>query len=170
MQLNGPSGGLLISNHWEGSNSNRPNFDHHAFQTLNEFPISSAETLTIGGYHASARPENEEPTVYQTLLRMNNLRTLTLTDCTNLSFLALNPFRNNSNAVACPNLEKLILYAKTQRGLHTQDPLEMARERDSIGVRLSTINVTSWWKVLSGDELFDLRSYASHVRAGSWYW
>ena len=41
---------------------------------------------------------------------MNKLRSLTLTDCTDPSFiLALNP-NNIANTVACPELEELVLY------------------------------------------------------------
>ena len=41
--------------------------------------------------------------------------------------------------------------------------LEMAKERVSVGAKLSAIVITSQREVLSEDELSDLRSYASHV-------
>ena len=131
MRFNGPSGSLLMSSSWEGSSSIRAAFDHQTLQALNKFPISSTETLTIDRYRVSGLLEDEQPTAYQTLLLMNNLQTLTLTGCTDLSFfLALNPFENNPNAVVCLNLEEVILCAQEQEEeLYTEDLLGMAKVR-----------------------------------------
>ena len=68
-----------------------------------------------------------------------------MTDCINLSFfLTLHPLQNNSDAVACPNLEELILCVQArEKKFYTQDLLEMAKERASVGAKLSAIVITS---------------------------
>ena len=165
IQLGGPSGYLLMGGNWVGSARRPPTSVHQTLQALNKLPISSTETLTINQYRVPILTENKEPIVYRTLLLMNNLRTLTLTDCFNFAFFtALDPSQNISNTVVCPNLEELILCIQEQEDvIYTRRLLEMAKERASRGAKLSTIVIACPWEVISEDELSDLRSYVSHV-------
>ena len=84
--------------------------DNQILKSLNKFPISTTERLAITGYTASTDPKIGESGAYEILLLLDNLRTLTLIDCDNASFiLALNPDCNASNAMLCSGLEELFL-------------------------------------------------------------
>ena len=164
IQLEGPSGGLLMGGNGVGSALNPLNPGHRTLQALNKLPLSSTETLTINQYCVPVLTENKQPIVYRTLLQMNNLRTLTLTDCFNSTFFTvLDPSQNTSNTVVCPNLKELILCIQEQDIIHTRSLLEMAKERASRGAKLSTVVIVCSWEVISKDNLSDLRSYVSHV-------
>ena len=150
--LEGPSGGLRM---------NFPAYPapDQRIESLDELPISTTKTLAIHQYRVS------EIKVYRTLLMMNNLRTLMLTNCINISFfLVLNPARNASNTVLCPKLEELSLSVPEQEvEFHTDDLLEMAKERASVGAKLSAIVITCPCDMISEDELSSLREHASRV-------
>ena len=165
IQLEGPSGGLLMGGNWVGSALTPSTSGDRTLQALNEFPLSSTETLTINQYRASIFTKNEEPIVYRTLLLMSNLRTLTLIGCSNfIFFTALDPSQNATNMVVCPNLEELILCIQGQEDvIFSRSLLEMVKERASRGAKLSTIVIACPWEVISEDELSDLKSYVSHI-------
>ena len=155
--LEGPSGCFYFRGMVKGCYMLPPS--HRRIEPIDKFPISTTETLAI--LHSSSKA----PNIYQTLLLMNNLRALTLDDCINTPFfLALNPAQNSSNTVACPNLEDLVL--DFPGGVSCiGDLLEMAKQRASIGAKLSTIVITCSSKMISEDDLSALRNYASHVES-----
>jgi hypothetical protein len=95
---------------------------------------------------------------------MNALRTLTLTDCLNLPFVfALNPNRTPSKAVVCPELEELVLYIKTRDRFCIDELLEMVKERDSRGAKLSTITIVCPQEFVPAKEVDKLRDHVSSV-------
>ena len=156
VQLEGPSGSLYLKARVRGSLI-CPAFNHQ-IESLSKFPISTTKALAIHQYRVS------KIKVRQTLLIMNNLRTLNLTDCINISFfLALNPALDPSNTVVCPQLKKLVLRVQEREELYTDDLLEMAEERALAGAKLSAILITSPCGMISGDELSSLRRHASRV-------
>ena len=168
MRLNGPSGGL----HMAGSSGFfPPMLEEQTLRLINWFPISTTKSLTVSLYRVSADPNTEESAAYQLLLPMKDLRTLTLMNCTNLSFiLALNPNHNTSNEVLCPKLEELVLYIQVRRGESLADELlEMAKARASRGARLSAIVIVCWWGfTVPGLENYTARLEYSDVETPSW--
>jgi len=161
MRLHGPSGDLRLVGR---SDWFVPILDSLALRDLHKFPISTTESLTISRYAIPAESNTEEAAVYQTLLTMNNLRTITLINCINLPFiLALNPNHNASNAIPCPKLQELVLYIQRRDGLFVGGLLEMARARASMGVRLSTIAINCSWEPVSKEKAPDLKNYVANL-------
>ena len=162
MRLHGPSGDLRLVGR---SDFLVPILDSQALLDLHKFPISTTESLAISRYAIPADSSTEEAAVYQTLLTMNNLRTITLTNCITLPFiLALNPNHNASNAIPCPKLQELVLDIQRRRdGLFVDELLEMARARASMGVRLSTIAINCLWEPVSKEKAPGLENYVANL-------
>ena len=163
MRLKGPSGELYVVGLWVDAINFTFYADDQTLRPLNLFPISTTERLVVREYHTSVHSKTETSCVCQTLLLMNDLRTLTLTNCTNNSFIfALNP-KNTAN-VACSKLEELILYLREQQEESCVDELlEMARERASRGAKLSAIVIVCPRELIPSESVFSLRSYVSRV-------
>ena len=160
LRLNGPNGGVYIYENWTGAVSFLPLLHWRILRSLNHFPLSSTERLTIGTYRTT-----DEFIVYETLRHMDALRTLTLTDCLNAHFVsALNPRKNASKTLLCPALEEVILYIKKREELGLKRLLAMAKERDSKGARLSTIRIISTEGFASAKEVFKLRDHVTRVK------
>ena len=160
LRLNGPNGGVYIYENWTGAVSFLPLLHWRILRSLNHFPLSSTERLTIGTYRTT-----DEFIVYETLRHMDALRTLTLTDCLNAHFVsALNPRKNASKTLLCPALEEVILYIKKREELCLKRLLAMAKERDSKGARLSTIRIISTEGFASAKEVFKLRDHVTRVK------
>ena len=165
MRLKGPSGGLYMFGTWDDANSARNILDCRILRSLKKFHISTTERLAIAQCDAPVRSKTENSGAYQTLHLMNNLRTLVLTDCLNHSFIfALNPDRNASNMVVCPELEEVVLHIREQReGSCIDGLLEMAKERASRGAKLSTVVIVCPREYIPVEKVFDLRSYVPYV-------
>ena len=165
MRVNGPSGGLYVVGTWDSPEIPSPMLNHQILRSLNQLSISTTERLAISQYHVLAHPKTEDSGAYQVLLPMNNLRTLTLINCHNMSFiLALSPNRNTSNTVVCPELEDLVLYILRRRDKsHVDGLLEMAMERASRGAKLSSIVIVCPRELLSAKKMSNLRNYARRV-------
>jgi len=98
---------------------------------------------------------------------MNNLRTLTLTDCPDVSFTTtLTPSENASSAVVCPGLKEYVLYIGKEGRPRIEYLLKMAKERASMGARLSAI-VFNYPPQLFPAKAPALESYVSHVEYNS---
>ena len=163
MWFNGPSGGLYVGGEWSGSNFIPAALDGRIFWPLNNFRISTTERLAISQGCYPEDPGAGESGAYQILLLVNNLRILRLTDCIILSFvLALNPVRNASSTVVCPELEELVLIGYNQEEFFVHELLEMAKERAARGAKLSAISIISSQEFISRGVL-DLEDYASRV-------
>ena len=94
---------------------------------------------------------------------MNDLRTLTLIECEHRPFIyALNP-EMYAGAVACPNLEDLILCTAGLGRLRTPELKEMASARAERHAKRLSIMIVSLGKMLPEEELLALREYFSCV-------
>ena len=165
MWIDGPSGSLGVFGSWDDPAIPPPMLDHRILCSLNKLPILTTERLAISRYDVPAHLNTEESGAYRALLPMNNLRALTLTDCHSVSFiLTLNPNKNASKKMVCPELEKLVLQIPERRDeSHIEGLLEMVMERASRGAKLSNIVILCPRKLLSPKEESDLRNYACHV-------
>ena len=165
LRLNGLSGVLYLAAAWWGRDLPSPTTSHHALKSLAMLPISTTEKLAISWHRVLGQPDSEGTAAYCTLLRMENLRTLTLAYCINRSFiLALNPAQNTLNTVVCPMLEELVLHVRDHEDdLYIGELLEMARERASRGVKSPTIVIVNLEGRVSPEEALTLGSCVSCV-------
>lgn len=104
--------------------------------------------------------------LYDHLLRMSNLHTLTIFASHNLSsFLRiLDPDRNPSNVLVCPKLENLISYI--HRESNAQTMINMAAARMSRGSRLKSVRIISKVK-LAPKMVLELRKHVFHLEYDS---
>jgi len=177
MRLKGPSGGLYIFGTWADLAPIPHSLGEQTLQSLGCLPISTIERLSITQYrtvsHWKIEGSGAHQTAlhldgpYQTLLLMNNLRTLTLTDCPDVSFTTtLTPSENASSAVVCPGLKEYVLYIGKEGRPRIEYLLKMAKERASMGARLSAI-VFNCPPQLFPEKAPALESYVSHVEYNS---
>ena len=161
MRLQGPSGGLYALGFCDGIPDSLES-EHLVLQSLRKFPISTIERFTMG--FLSVDTENGGP-VYQTLLLMENLRTLVLGDFDHTSFVsALNPNRNASNVVICPKLEELSFIIESP---YINEISEMAKVRALRGAKLATVVIFSAEEFIPAG-VFDLESHVSRVEYKSY--
>ena len=98
---------------------------------------------------------------------MKTLRTLTLTNCGNASFIfALDPSKNLSRTLLCPALEEFILYIRRGEQFFLKELLAMTKERASEGAMLSTIRTISTEAFASTMEVLKLRDHVTRVEYG----
>jgi len=167
----GPNGELHVFGHWTQDSYGQPNVGITRFlrSLLDQFDISRNQWLVITLCHYRPRPSARIETwsVYQTLDSMEDLRTLALVRCINLPFIhTLNPQKNSSKTVLCPKLEEIILYIKRLGQFRTDELLNMAKERASMGAKLSVIsiiNLDDATTSISPMELSQLREHVSRV-------
>jgi hypothetical protein len=165
LRLEGTDGGLyMYDHHWFDNAASLSVADSRVLRSLDHFSISATRRLAVTQYGTSPPPEIEKSPICRTLLHTNALRTLTLSDCLNLPFIfALNPNRIPSKFVVCPELEELILYIKAKDRFCIDELLEMAKERDSRGARLSTITITCPQEFVQAREVDKLKDHVSSV-------
>ena len=164
MRLKGPSGGLYVIGTWMAVGYVSPTLGFDTLQSLDRFCISTTERLAITRYRAGACMEDEVSGVFQIFFPMNNLRTLTLTECNNLPFiLALDPNHNTSDMVICPKLEELVLYVQERDDPCIDELLAMAERRASDGAKLSTVVIIHPRELAPEEKMLDLRSHVSRV-------
>ena len=140
--------------------------DRQILHSLNPPMLSTTQRLAISKYrHPSPnQAEVEKSPVFRTLSFTNNLRTLILSQCNNLTFiLALNPKENPSKLVLCPNLEELFLYIKLQGQLHIECLISMAKNRALAGAALSSITMVRPGKPVPDGGVLKLRNHVAHV-------
>jgi len=116
----------------------RDNPTDFAFGSLAEFDTSKTKKLEIGrGYLLTGDP------LYQALLPMEDLRTLTLFGCTNpeIFIRALQPATSLSEVVICPRLEEIVLMLQFEWEFDIASVIEMAAARASKGKKLRTIRI-----------------------------
>ena len=164
LRLSGPSGGLYIHGCSIAGNSVSPSLERRVLRSLDRFNLSRVQRLKVTKYTSSPRNEIEESSTFRTLLLMRDLRTLTLIRCNNLSFIhALNPERNKSDTVLCPDLQELVLYIKKRDWFYLEELVEMASERDERYAKLSSVTIVSLDEMCSRKEVFKLRKFVSRV-------
>jgi hypothetical protein len=158
MRLKGPSGELHTYASRYGWNTSS------LFLSLGKFDLSKTQRLLVSAYCTAPRDEFTSSPIFQTLLPMKDLRTLTLTKIDNLSFIsALNPQQNRSHTVLCPELEELVLYIRTQDWLHLDELKKMASERAKRSSKPLSITIVSLGEVFPREAILSLRNYVSHV-------
>ena len=164
LRLNGPSGTHYMSGDWTGANPSQPHLGRRVLRSLTQFQLSAVERFAIAACRTSPSMKAEKSTIYQTLLPMKNIRTLTLTHCLNLPFiLALNPRQDPSRTVVCPKLEDLVLYITNGAWFCIKELLAMVKERASSGAKLSTITIIGSQEFVSAKEVLKLRDHVSQV-------
>jgi len=108
-------------------------------ESLAELDTSRTERLEIyHGYLLSREP------LYQALLPMKDLRTLTLSKCRSPHILihALQPTTSSSKVMVCPRLEELVLVLDPHEKMyHITSVIEMAAARASRGEKLRTVRI-----------------------------
>ena len=163
VQMKGPSGGLCLLSHWECETISPCTMDRRILLSLDQTILSTIRELAVSKYRP--RPADAEKCpIFQTLFFTDDLRTLTLTKCYNLPFiLALNPERNPSKLVLCPNLEELVLYIKLRDQFHIEDLVSMTKKRALRGAKLSSITIVGLGELVSGARVFKLREHVTHV-------
>jgi len=164
MRLIGPSGELRMFGTWATTNRSPSVAEHRFFWSLRKFDLSKTQRLTVSKFSSSPGKEIEKSPIFQTLLLMKSLRTLTLVDVNNLSFIrSLNPQRNKSHIILCPELEELVIHVKQRGWLYLQELMEMASERAKDLAKLASITIVSPDEVCSKEEVFRLRRCISRV-------
>ena len=162
--LVGPSGAHHVFGDWDSPSPFPLTPDWRVLQSSTVFHISGVERLAIDQYTTPPPTRIEKSPVYQTLLLMNNLRTVALTESLDLPFvLALDPGQNPSRTVVCSRLEEIVLCIVDKDGLHVSGLLEMAKRRVSSGAKLSAITVVIPRELVSAKEVLKLREYVSRV-------
>ena len=124
------------------------------------------QRLTVSYYAHRNLANVEECLVFQTLRSMNNLQSLVLSQCNNQPFIfALNPEKNSSEAVLCPNLKKLILFRGSWGPAN--DLVDMAKGRALRGAKLSSVTIVSLGSTgtpVRETEILGLREHVTQVR------
>jgi len=164
MRLIGPNGELRMSGSWAARIHSSSVAGRQFFWSLREFDLSKTRRLGVSNFSSSPGKEIENCPIFQTLLLMKHLRSLTLIDVCDPSFIfSLNPGKNKSHTILCPELEELVLYV-TQRGWsYLRELMEMASERAKSLVKLSSITIVSLGEMCPKEEVFKLRRCVSHV-------
>ena len=161
VRLEGPVGGLFVFGSWKGS----PLFDldRQVFKSLDHFTLSKTQGLVVTKFKTpTVVVENSAP--YHVLLRVETLRTLTLIQCNNRSFiLALNPDKNPSKHILCPELEEIVLYVEDRESFNITELMSMAKERASRDVKLLSITIVGLGELVPAREVFKLREYVAKV-------
>ena len=166
LQLDGPSGELYALGTWV-----RESAEPHAGATrllhaLTRFDTSRCQWLSVTQYVSrpgssaivAARP------IYQLLLLMRDLQTLTLIHSCSLPFIfALNPNKNSSGTITCPKLEEIIFYVRRPNLFYIDQLLSMVEERALRGAKFSAITIVSTDALAPTKEVFQLRKHVSCV-------
>ena len=164
IQLSGPSGMLHIFGEWDCHNTN-PRASIF-MQFLGELDISRTRWLTVTVYRNLLYDPARftKSTLYRTLHRMKDLRTLMLNQCEDLPFIhTLNPDKNPSKIVLCPRLEEIILNAYDRDLFHVDELVNMAEERALRGAKLPAITIDIN-DVLLENEVFRLKKHVSRIK------
>jgi len=173
VQLIRPSGGLTIFGHWKDYVEIVPSrlLDNQILQSLDQFHLYTTRRLAITKCGSPAPIKINTSPHYHILDRMRQLRTLTLIRCYNLPFiLSLDPERNPSGSVLCPELEELVLYIKARKLFNIVELMKMAKERASKNAKLWLITIIGLDELIPGKEVFKLREHVTRgvqVRGGA---
>ena len=163
VRLDGPSGELYVLGYWMGGDDVLP-LNHRIVRSLSRFNLSRVQKLAVTMYNPPTMHNTDESAPHFTLLRMEDLRALTLTQSNNLPFIAaLNPDQNPSKRALCPKLEELVLYVKGLESFNIKELMSMAKGRASAGVKLWSITIISLGELMPGDTVFRLKEYVTRV-------
>ena len=166
VRLSGPSGSLRLLASPDFSEHRRINESTAEDEVLRSLvPIlSKTQRLVVSGYTESDPADAENCPLLRFFSSVHNLRTLTLTECNNLPFvLALNPEDNPTKVVLCPKLEEILLYVELEDNFHIQSLIDMAKNRESRGAKLSSVVAIGLGGFQPGEEMFNLREHVVSV-------
>ena len=123
MRLNGPNGELRMGSAWCASSRYS---ERQFFESLGKFDLSKTQRLAVTVYYFPYTSKTSP--ISQTLLLMNNLRTLSLNgfDVSTSFICTLNPEQNESHTVVCPELEELVLYIGIRNKTYLRELMNMA--------------------------------------------
>ena len=138
VELIGPSGSLLLYVDWENEVIPSSTMDRRALRSINPRILSTTQRLAISGYAPHDPASDEQCPVFLTLSSTNDLQTLILAECDNRPFIfALNPEKNRSKRLLCPNLKKLVFCVTSWD--FTGYLISMVKRRALKGAKLSSI-------------------------------
>ena len=164
IQLSGPSGSLRATFDSIGSGPSAYVEIHQILRSLDHPMLSTIQRLVISGYQSVRSAGIGECRIFKTLSSTNNLRTLILVDCRPRRFVrALDPRRNPSNFVVCPNMRELVLHVSSMGQLGEKRIISMAKNRASRGVKFSSITIVGLSGFLPEETLLKLREHVAHV-------
>jgi len=161
MKFSGPNGKVKIT-----LRNSRDDPTELTLESLAEFDTSKTERLKIDGGNLLSK----EP-LYQALLPMKDLRTLTLSECISPDILirALKPSTSSSEVMVCPKLEEFVLVPyPLSFGLGPSEMtsiIEMAAARASRGGKLKTVRIFQRRGTANLD-VSELRKYVWSVECG----
>ena len=158
LRLSGPSGNLRLLN-------SRRYDPPEAGQILRSLcpVISTTDRLAIFGYNRRGPVGVKYCPIFRALSSANNLRTLILADCTFSRFTrVLDPSQILFNLLLCPNMENLILYAKSWSLPSVISLISMAKNRASRGAKLSSITIVGLDDP-APREVLELKEHVTHV-------
>ena len=165
VRLGGPSGSIcLASRLMDPPALSSATMDHKILGSIGPHRLPTIQRLAVTQYTRPPQAGVEECSVFRTLSSLDTLRTLVLSDCNNLAFiLALNPEKNSSALVPCPNLEELVIYHLLHpRHEYVGDLVDMSRSRDSRGAKLSSIVIVDSLESME-EEVSKLQEHVTHV-------
>ena len=155
MKFSGPNGrvNIIFTN---------PGFDgtHLALGSLAQLDTSNTENLVI----EEGKPRSSRGPLYQALLPMTDLRTLTLSGCRSPHIFAqaLQPGMNSSEVVVCPKLEELIL--ESPDGVFDiKSVIKMAAARALRGKKLRMVRLIDKQGEPDPEVMLELKKHVSHV-------
>ena len=163
LRLGGPNGEIYVMA-YHRSYRYDPLYavDCQILRSLDQSIPSTTKRLAISKLKLPPLPVNNSQ-VFQTLSSMNELRSLTLTECHNLPLIrALNPNENASNIVICPKLKDLVFYIRERDWLLITEVLNMTKKRASRDMKLSSITFVGLGGLVLEEEL-KLREYVGRV-------
>ena len=155
MIFSGPNGRVDLS--FRTSQADPTNF---LLESLAQFDNSKTEWLEI--YNAGGL---SKVILYRTLLPMADLRTLTLSKCTDLdTFIhTLQPSMSLSEVMVCPRLEEFTLVLGFYGISDTTELVEMAAARASRGNKLRTIGIIDTRRYRSNLDVSELKEHVCNV-------
>ena len=152
MKFSGPNGQVEMT-----FGSSRDNPSGSVFEYLAELDTSNIEQLEINDGRFLAGD-----LLYQKLLPMKNLRTLTLSKCRHpdIFISALQPATGSLEVVACPRLEELVLALHPHETMsHITSVTKMAAARELRGEKLRTVRIVGGRDAAN----FDVSELRKHV-------
>ena len=164
MRLSGPSGGIYIHGNWMQGGEEHDRGTTPVLLSLERFDMSRSKWLTVTLLRTFPKAPVVAWSLYRYLCFMENLRTLTLIQCNNLSFIfTLNPDKNPQKTVPCPKLKEIILHIDHPDQLHISELLSMAKGRASRKAKLSEVTIVGTDALAPTNQMIRLRKHVSRV-------
>jgi hypothetical protein len=156
VEFTGPNGRVSVARV-----TDRVNSTYSVLESLARFDTSKTERLKIGGGNS---PPSDY--LYQVLLPMKHLRTLTLSLCTNSDVFihALDPSTSSPEVAICPELKELIIdCCAGGKKLNLQSVIGMAAARALRGAKLEAVRIVHGQSGVDLVDVLELRKYVWHV-------